>query len=75
MPLLSTSRAEPHYGWADVVGDSTQLLSIQPRVRPPGVYPTLDFVSSKARNEDEEPDEQPSSQTDDPRTDEPSSSL
>ncbi|GAB2300441.1 Protein EARLY STARVATION 1, chloroplastic [Dionaea muscipula] len=31
--------AEPHYGWADVVGDSTQLLSIQPRERPPGVYP------------------------------------
>ncbi|XP_057531628.1 protein EARLY STARVATION 1, chloroplastic [Amaranthus tricolor] len=31
--------AEPHYGWADVVGDSTQLLSIQPRDRPPGVYP------------------------------------
>ncbi|GMH04659.1 hypothetical protein Nepgr_006499 [Nepenthes gracilis] len=30
---------EPHYGWADVVGDSTQLLSIQPRERPPGVYP------------------------------------
>ncbi|GAB4832998.1 Protein EARLY STARVATION 1, chloroplastic [Ancistrocladus abbreviatus] len=33
--------AEPHYGWADVVGDSTQLLSIQPRERPPGVYPNL----------------------------------
>ncbi|KNA19776.1 hypothetical protein SOVF_058410 isoform B [Spinacia oleracea] len=31
--------AEPHYGWADVVGDSTQLLSIQPQERPPGVYP------------------------------------
>ncbi|KAK9755172.1 hypothetical protein RND81_01G006600 [Saponaria officinalis] len=31
--------AEPHYGWADVVGDSTQLLSIVPRDRPPGVYP------------------------------------
>ncbi|CAN1163188.1 hypothetical protein LINPERPRIM_LOCUS32527 [Linum perenne] len=35
--------AEPHYGWADVVGDSTQLLSIQPRERPPGVFPDLDF--------------------------------
>ncbi|XP_021732226.1 uncharacterized protein LOC110699044 [Chenopodium quinoa] len=32
--------AEPHYGWADVVGDSTQLLSIQPRDIPPGVYPS-----------------------------------
>lgn len=38
--------AEPHYGWADVVGDSSQLLSIEPRERPPGVYPTLDFGSS-----------------------------
>eukprot|EP00252_Welwitschia_mirabilis_P008922 TRINITY_DN21184_c0_g1_i2.p1 TRINITY_DN21184_c0_g1~~TRINITY_DN21184_c0_g1_i2.p1 ORF type:complete len:505 (-),score=105.81 TRINITY_DN21184_c0_g1_i2:346-1860(-) len=37
--------AEPHYGWADAVGDSTQLLSIQPRERPPGVYPDLDFGS------------------------------
>lgn len=31
--------AEPHYGWADVVGDTSQLLSIEPRERPPGVYP------------------------------------
>ncbi|KAH9618216.1 hypothetical protein KSS87_002640 [Heliosperma pusillum] len=31
--------AEPHYGWADVVGDSTQLLTIEPQDRPPGVYP------------------------------------
>ncbi|XP_074279149.1 protein EARLY STARVATION 1, chloroplastic [Silene latifolia] len=31
--------AEPHYGWADVVGDSTQLLSIEPLDRPPGVFP------------------------------------
>lgn len=36
---IACDRAEPHYGWADVVGDSTQLLSIQPRDRPPGVYP------------------------------------
>lgn len=35
--------AEPHYGWADVVGNSSQLLSIQPRERPPGVYPEVDF--------------------------------
>ncbi|CAN4094069.1 unnamed protein product [Withania somnifera] len=35
--------AEPHYGWADVVGNSTQLLSIQPRERPPGVFPNMDF--------------------------------
>lgn len=38
------ARAEPHYGWADVVGDSTQLLSIKPLERPPGVFP--DFGSS-----------------------------
>ncbi|XP_051139672.1 uncharacterized protein LOC127257338 isoform X2 [Andrographis paniculata] len=38
--------AEPHYGWADIVGDSTQLLSIEPRERPPGVFPSLDFGSS-----------------------------
>ncbi|CAI0382178.1 unnamed protein product [Linum tenue] len=40
--------AEPHYGWADVVGDSSQLLSIQPRDRPPGVYPELDFGPSSS---------------------------
>ncbi|KAK1273905.1 hypothetical protein QJS04_geneDACA009732 [Acorus gramineus] len=38
--------AEPHYGWADVVGNSTQLLSIQPQERPPGVYASIDFGSS-----------------------------
>ncbi|XP_055836261.1 protein EARLY STARVATION 1, chloroplastic [Solanum dulcamara] len=38
--------AEPHYGWADVVGNSTQLLSIQPRERPPGVFPNMDFGPS-----------------------------
>ncbi|GLJ16242.1 hypothetical protein SUGI_0272890 [Cryptomeria japonica] len=38
--------AEPHYGWVDAVGNSAQLLSIQPRERPPGVYPDLDFGSS-----------------------------
>ncbi|KVI07726.1 hypothetical protein Ccrd_013913 [Cynara cardunculus var. scolymus] len=27
--------AEPHYSWADVIGDSTQLLSIQPQEKPP----------------------------------------
>ncbi|XP_010918224.1 protein EARLY STARVATION 1, chloroplastic [Elaeis guineensis] len=37
--------AEPHYGWADVVGDSTQLLSIQPQEKPPGGYSGLDFGS------------------------------
>ncbi|KAI5596585.1 hypothetical protein BDE02_02G010800 [Populus trichocarpa] len=30
--------AEPHYGWADVVGDSSQLLSIEPQERPPGFW-------------------------------------
>ncbi|XP_020572408.1 uncharacterized protein LOC110019171 [Phalaenopsis equestris] len=38
--------SEPHYGWADVVGDSTQLLSIKPLERPPGVFPDLNFGSS-----------------------------
>ncbi|MFS8006396.1 hypothetical protein Hanom_Chr14g01248681 [Helianthus anomalus] len=38
--------AEPHYGWAEVIGDSSQLLSIQPQDKPPGVYPFLDFGSS-----------------------------
>ncbi|KAL7615381.1 hypothetical protein Lser_V15G04939 [Lactuca serriola] len=38
-------KAEPHYGWADVVGDSTQLLSIQPQEKPPGGYPYPDFGS------------------------------
>ncbi|KAG0461832.1 hypothetical protein HPP92_020308 [Vanilla planifolia] len=41
--------SEPHYGWADVVGDSTQLLSIKPQERPPGVYPDLDFGSTPPR--------------------------
>ncbi|KAG6383505.1 hypothetical protein SASPL_156742 [Salvia splendens] len=45
--------ADPHYGWADVVGDSNQLLSIQPRERPPGVFPTLDFGSSPPADNDE----------------------
>ncbi|KAL6511926.1 Protein EARLY STARVATION 1, chloroplastic [Orobanche gracilis] len=41
------SEAEPHYGWAGAVGDLSQLLSIQPRERPPGVFPSLDFGSSR----------------------------
>uniref|UniRef100_A0A453J2P2 Uncharacterized protein n=2 Tax=Aegilops tauschii subsp. strangulata TaxID=200361 RepID=A0A453J2P2_AEGTS len=44
--------ADPHYGWADVVGDSSQLLSIQPVERPPGVFPTIDFSSSPPRTEE-----------------------
>ncbi|XP_057974371.1 protein EARLY STARVATION 1, chloroplastic [Malania oleifera] len=52
--------AEPHYGWADVVGDSSQLLSIEPRERPPGVYPNIDFGSSPPRPADEPPDLPPS---------------
>ncbi|KAH9693764.1 Inactive purple acid phosphatase-like protein [Citrus sinensis] len=44
--VIFVHRAEPHYGWADVVGDSSQLLSIQPRDRPPGVFPNLDFGPS-----------------------------
>ncbi|PKI51188.1 uncharacterized protein LOC116213696 isoform X1 [Punica granatum] len=48
--------AEPHYGWADVVGDSTQLLSIQPRERPPGVFPNLDFGSIPSPPLEDSPD-------------------
>ncbi|GFS46431.1 hypothetical protein Acr_00g0102210 [Actinidia rufa] len=48
--------AEPHYGWADVVGDSSQLLSIEPRERPPGVYPSTDFGSSPPPCNDVPPD-------------------
>ncbi|XP_004292915.1 PREDICTED: uncharacterized protein LOC101299355 isoform X2 [Fragaria vesca subsp. vesca] len=36
--------AVPHYGWADVVGDSSQLLSIKPRPKPPEGYPKFDFT-------------------------------
>lgn len=53
-------RAEPHYGWADVVGDSTQLLSIQPLERPPGVFPNIDFSSSPPPNKDDPPGMPPS---------------
>ncbi|KAK2446609.1 inactive purple acid phosphatase protein [Trifolium repens] len=57
--------AEPHYGWADVVGDSSQLLSIEPRERPPGVFPNLDFSSPPSPSpqaDDDSPDYLPSSQ-------------
>ncbi|KAK9129275.1 hypothetical protein Sjap_009762 [Stephania japonica] len=47
--------AEPHYGWADVVGDSGQLLSIQPRERPPGVYPNIEYGSPPPPSADEPP--------------------
>ncbi|XP_057435143.1 protein EARLY STARVATION 1, chloroplastic [Lotus japonicus] len=49
--------AEPHYGWADVVGDSSQLLSIEPRERPPGVFPNLDFGSPPSPEADNSPDD------------------
>uniref|UniRef100_M1CV25 Uncharacterized protein n=1 Tax=Solanum tuberosum TaxID=4113 RepID=M1CV25_SOLTU len=47
--------AEPHYGWADVVGDSSQLFSIQPREQPPGVYPNIDFGSSVPPDDESPP--------------------
>ncbi|KAI4336708.1 hypothetical protein L6164_015200 [Bauhinia variegata] len=53
--------AEPHYGWADVVGDSIQLLSIQPRERPPGVFPNLNFGLSQSPSSDDPPEESPPS--------------
>lgn len=40
-------RAEPHYGWADAVGNSGQLLSIVALERPPGIYPDLDLGMNK----------------------------
>ncbi|XP_011657351.1 uncharacterized protein LOC101214256 isoform X1 [Cucumis sativus] len=54
--------AEPHYGWADVVGDSSQLLSIEARERPPGVYPNLDFGSTPPAPTEEPPQELPPSE-------------
>ncbi|RVX15873.1 hypothetical protein CK203_005662 [Vitis vinifera] len=54
--------AEPHYGWADVVGNSSQLLSIEPLERPPGVYPNLDFGASPPPPDDDSPDTPASSQ-------------
>ncbi|XP_028784708.1 uncharacterized protein LOC114740672 isoform X2 [Neltuma alba] len=54
--------AEPHYGWADVVGDSTQLLSIEPRERPPGVFPDLDFGSTTPPRSDVPPEDLPPTQ-------------
>lgn len=47
--------AEPHYGWADVVGDSIQLLSIEPLERPPGVFPNIDFSSPPPSQIDKPP--------------------
>lgn len=35
-------RAEPHYGWADAIGNSVQLLSIEPLERPPGTFPSVE---------------------------------
>eukprot|EP00249_Psilotum_nudum_P007561 c20656_g1_i1 orf=908-2395(+) len=35
--------AEPHYGWADAIGNSGQLLAIEARERPPGVYPDFEI--------------------------------
>ncbi|KAK1296019.1 hypothetical protein QJS10_CPB15g00272 [Acorus calamus] len=67
--------AEPHYGWAEVVGNSTQLLSIQPQERPPGIYPSIDFSSSSpppgdADGQSSEPplDDQPGSPPPSPRS-------
>ncbi|XP_071732016.1 protein EARLY STARVATION 1, chloroplastic-like isoform X2 [Rutidosis leptorrhynchoides] len=52
--------AEPHYGWADVVGDSSQLLSIQPQEKPPGVYPYPDFGPSSSPSMPKPQDDSPS---------------
>ncbi|KAK9062939.1 hypothetical protein SSX86_020129 [Deinandra increscens subsp. villosa] len=52
-------KAEPHYGWAEVVGDSSQLLSIEPRDKPPGVYPFPDFGSSPLPPQDGSPPSMP----------------
>ena len=42
-------RSEPHYGWVDAIGNSSQLLAIEPEERPPGVFPDINFnVSSSS---------------------------
>ncbi|XP_074584444.1 protein EARLY STARVATION 1, chloroplastic-like [Curcuma longa] len=46
--------AMPQYGWAEVVGDSTQLLSIQPYQKHPSVIPNVEFDAS---DKDTPPDE------------------
>ncbi|MCO5572715.1 hypothetical protein L7F22_026474 [Adiantum nelumboides] len=38
--------SDPHYGWADAIGNSSQLLAIEPRERPPGVFPDMNFTSA-----------------------------
>ncbi|XP_047319721.1 uncharacterized protein LOC124923792 isoform X2 [Impatiens glandulifera] len=48
--------AEPHYGWAEVVGDSVQLLTIEPREKPPGFFSTIDFRSSSSPSPPDEND-------------------
>ncbi|KAK1326222.1 hypothetical protein QJS10_CPA01g00283 [Acorus calamus] len=65
--------AEPHYGWADVVGNSTQLLSIQPQERPPGVYASLDFGSSPPPGGGDRDDDGPPSLLPPPDDDQPDS--
>lgn len=40
-----------------MVGDSSQLLSIEPRERPPGVFPNLDFGSPPSPEADNSPDD------------------
>ncbi|KAH7420653.1 hypothetical protein KP509_13G015800 [Ceratopteris richardii] len=38
--------SDPHYGWADAIGNSSQLLAIESRERPPGVFPDMNFAST-----------------------------
>lgn len=35
-------QAEPHYGWADAIGNSEQLLNIEPLERPSGAFPSVE---------------------------------
>ncbi|KAI3962727.1 hypothetical protein MKW92_022633 [Papaver armeniacum] len=50
---------EPHYGWADVIGDSSQLLSIKPLDRPPGYYLHLGTSTSPLVDESFSDDKTP----------------
>ncbi|KAI5055398.1 hypothetical protein GOP47_0029527 [Adiantum capillus-veneris] len=50
--------SDPHYGWADAIGNSSQLLAIEPRERPPGVFPDMNFSSASTRYSNPMPPEE-----------------
>lgn len=56
--------SEPHYGWADAIGNSTQLLAIVPLERPPGMFPEINFRSASASASTQPKDPHPSTNKD-----------